>query len=54
MPEGLTWVTEGATAVLEVLETVLTTITGNAFFAMVLVGGTIIPLGIRIFRKFKH
>lgn len=54
MSEGLTWITTGASNVLSVLDTVMNTITGNAFFAMILVGGTIIPLGIRIFRKFKR
>ena len=51
--EGLEWITDGAEAVLSIFDVLLDTITGNPILAMLFVGGTIIPIGFRIFKKFK-
>lgn len=47
------WITTGAESVLSIFDTLLSTITSNALLAMLFVGGTIIPLGFKIFKKFK-
>lgn len=51
---GMEWISSGATAVLSIFDTLLDTITTNPILAMLFVGGTIIPLGFRIFKKFKR
>lgn len=55
--EGATrmeWITTGAENVLSIFDTLLNTITTNSLLAMLFVGGTIIPIGFRIFKKFKR
>lgn len=51
---AMEWITTGATNVLSIFDTLLTTITTNSLLAMLFVGGTVIPLGFKIFRKFKR
>lgn len=51
---GMEWISSGATAVLSIFDTLLDTIITNPILGMLFVGGTIIPLGFRIFRKFKR
>lgn len=51
---GMEWITTGAENVLSIFDTLLDTITTNPLLAMLFVGGTIIPIGFRIFKKFKR
>lgn len=51
---GMEWITTGAENVLSIFDTLLDTITKNPLLAMLFVGGTIIPIGFRIFKKFKR
>ena len=51
---GMEWIGTGAQAVLSIFDSILDTITTNPLLAMLFVGGTIIPLGFRIFKKFKR
>lgn len=51
---GMEWITTGAENVLSIFDTLLNTITSNPLLGMLFVGGTIIPLGFMIFKKFKH
>lgn len=51
---GMEWITTGAENVLSIFDTLLNTITMNPLLAMLFVGGTIIPIGFRIFKKFKR
>ena len=51
---SMEWITTGAESVLTIFDTLLDTITTNPLLAMLFVGGTIIPLGFRIFKKFKR
>lgn len=48
------WISTGATNVLSIFDVLLDTITSNPLLAMLFVGGTIIPIGFRIFKKFKR
>lgn len=48
------WITTGAESVLSIFDTLLTKITTTPILAMLFVGGTVIPLGFKIFKKFKH
>lgn len=47
------WITTATTTVMDTMSTVLDTITSTPILAVIFVGGTIIPLGLRIFKKFK-
>lgn len=51
---GMEWITTGAESMLSIFDTLLSTITSNPLLAMLFVGGTIIPIGFRIFKKFKR
>ena len=51
---GLAWISDGAQAVLSIFDVLLDTITSNPILGMLFVGGTIIPLGFMIFKKFKR
>ncbi len=51
---GMEWITTGAESVLSIFDVLLDTITTNPLLAMLFVGGTIIPIGFRIFKKFKR
>lgn len=42
------------TTVIGYVSTVLETITGNTILAVLFAGGTILPLAIRTFRRFKR
>lgn len=46
-------ISNGTTTFLDVCSDVLNYITGNELLVLLLVGGTIVPLGIWIFRKVK-
>lgn len=48
------WISTGATNVLSIFDVLLNTITSNPLLAMLFVGGTIIPIGFKIFKKFKR
>ena len=51
---GMEWISTGAENVLSIFDVLLDTITTNRLLAMLFVGGTIIPIGFRIFKKFKR
>lgn len=51
---GMEWISTGASNVLSIFDVLLDTITTNPLLAMLFVGGTIIPIGFRIFKKFKR
>lgn len=51
---GMEWISTGAENVLSIFDVLLDTITTNSLLAMLFVGGTIIPIGFRIFKKFKR
>lgn len=51
---SMEWITTGAESVLSIFDTLLNKITTTPILAMLFVGGTVIPLGFRIFKKFKH
>ena len=46
--------TTAVTDLMGVVTTVLTFVTSNAILAVCFVGGTLVPAGIKIFRKLKH
>lgn len=48
------WISTGATNVLSIFDVLLDTITSNPLLSMLFVGGTIIPIGFKIFKKFKR
>ena len=48
------WLTTATSSALDVMNTVITTITENPILAMLLAIGVIIPAGIGLFRKFRH
>lgn len=50
----MSWITDGAEAVLSIFDTLLGVIESNPLIGMLFVGGTIIPLGFGIFHHFKH
>ncbi len=47
-------ITSGTTTFLGVVSSVLTFILGNPLLILLLVGGTVIPLGISLFKKVKR
>ena len=50
----MSWISGGAEAVLSIFDTLLGVIESNPLIGMLFVGGTIIPLGFGIFRRFKR
>ena len=50
----MSWISDGAEAVLSIFDTLLGVIESNPLIGMLFVGGTIIPLGFGIFRRFKR
>lgn len=52
--KSMEWISTGATNVLSIFDVLLNTITSNSLLAMLFVGGTIIPIGFKIFKKFKR
>lgn len=51
--EGVTFITTATETVVSVMETVISTITGNAILALCFTAGTIIPLGVALFKRLK-
>lgn len=48
------WLTTATTSALDLMSTVITTITGNSILALLFAIGVIIPAGIGLFRKFRR
>lgn len=48
------WMTTAVTTCMTLFTTILDTITSNAVLSVIFAGGTLIPLGFKIFRKFKR
>ena len=51
---GMEWISTGMTAVTDIFEGVLGVITANPLMTALFVAGTIIPVGLKIIKKFKH
>lgn len=48
------WITTAITSCTSLFNGAIDMITGNSFMAVLLVGGTFVPLGFRIFRKARR
>lgn len=48
------WFSSASTAAIELMNSMMTLITGNAVFSVLFVGGTLIPLGLKLFKKVKR
>lgn len=51
---GMEWVTTAIDTLIDLVGTILTKATEQPLFAVILAGGTLLPLGFRIFKKFKR
>ena len=51
--DGLTWLDTATTAALNLFSTVIDTITTNSVLSICFVAGTMIPLGIKMFKRFR-
>ena len=51
---GMDFVTTATTTIMDLVSTVLTKATEQPLFAVILVGGTVLPIGFKIFKKFKR
>ena len=51
---NLEWLSGATSSVVEITESVLSMITGNALFALLFAASTIIPLGLRTIKRFKR
>lgn len=51
---GMEWITSGMETVTSIFEGVLGVITANSLISALFVAGTIIPVGLKIIKKFKH
>ena len=48
------WFTSASTAATDLMTSMMNLITGNPVFAVLFVGGTLIPLGLKLFKKVKR
>lgn len=51
---GMEWITTAVTTLMDLVGTILTEATEQPLFAVMLAGGTLIPLGFYVFKKFKR
>lgn len=50
---GMEWITTGTEAAVSVFESTLSIITGHPLLSMLLVAGTVVPVGISLLNRFK-
>lgn len=50
---SMEWFTTASATIVDIMEGLLTTITGNPLLALLFASSTIIPLGLKLLKKFK-